>query len=147
MKTRFDKPITAIAIDYGTRNIGMAVGQSLTATATELPALRYSATAESLRVLQAQIAGVIAEWRPALIVIGWPLNMDGSESPMCAEVKHFGEQLAGLTGKTVVYMDERLTSHEAKAGLEDQKRDFKKQPIDSAAAKLLLESWFRQQHT
>lgn len=142
-----DKPVTVIAIDYGKRNIGIAVGQSLTATASELPALRHNERVASLRVLHEQLDKIISEWRPALIVVGWPLNMDGTESPMCEEVKQFGDSLAARIGKPVHYLDERLTSHEAKADVEDQRRNYRKQPIDSKAAKILLESWFRQKQT
>lgn len=141
------KPFIALAIDYGTRNIGVAVGQSLTATASELPALRHNNSHAGYRAINEHINKIIAEWKPAMIVIGWPLNMDGTESPMCEEVKRFGSTLSKSTGKPVCYFDERLTSHEAKADVDDQQRNYKKQPIDSKAAKILLESWFRQQGT
>ena len=144
MMSSVDKPVTAMAIDYGTRNVGIAVGQSLTASAKELPALRYGDSKESRRVLHEQIGKIIAEWKPTVVVIGWPLNMDGTESPMCAEVKQFGEMLAKETGRVISYMDERLTSHEAKSGQDEQQRNYRKRPVDSTAAKILLESWFRQ---
>lgn len=135
-------PFVAIGIDYGKKSVGVATGQSLTGTAVELVTLRCDETRKSRARLLEELRKIIAEWRPEVIVLGWPLNMDGSESDFCEEVKVFSSQLSQASGKKVVFMDERLTSQEAKS-LRNQHAGFRQNPVDSLAAKILLESWFQ----
>jgi putative Holliday junction resolvase len=135
-------PFIALGIDYGKKSIGVAAGQSLTGTATELVTLRCNETRKSRTRLLEELKKIIVEWQPAVIVLGWPLNMDGSESDFCEEVKAFSRQLEQASGKRVMLMDERLTSREAKS-LRNQQAGFRENPVDSLAAKILLESWFR----
>jgi putative Holliday junction resolvase len=135
--------ITALAIDYGTRSIGMAVGQSLTGTASELPVLRHQANKASQQVLLQNIKKMVQEWQADVVIVGWPLNMDGTESDFCAEVKKFTEQLSRSLSVPIEFMDERLTSYEAKT-LVKQNTGFREKPVDSLAARILLENWFQQ---
>lgn len=135
------KPFVALGIDYGKKSVGVATGQSLTGTATELATLRCDETRKSRTRLLEELKKIISEWRPDVIVLGWPLNMDGTESDFCEEVKFFSGQLSTATGKTIVFMDERLTSREAKS-IRNQHNGFKKNPVDALAAKILLENWF-----
>ncbi len=95
-----------------------------------------------------EVQGLIKEWQPDLVVVGLPLNMDGSESEMAQRAKKFANRLHGRFGVAVETMDERLSSFEAKsqASQEGAWRDFGKDPIDSLAAKLILESWFNSQN-
>lgn len=137
-------PFIALGVDYGKKSIGVASGQSLTGTATELVTLRCDETRKSRARLLDDLKKIISEWRPEVIVLGWPLNMDGSESDFCEEVKIFSQKLSEATGKSVVFMDERLTSREAKS-IRKQHSGFKEKPVDALAAKILLESWFRDQ--
>lgn len=137
-------PFIALGVDYGKKSVGVATGQSLTGTATELVTLRCDETRKSRARLLEDLKKIISEWRPEVIVLGWPLNMDGSESDFCQEVKVFSKTLSEATGKSVVFMDERLTSREAKSS-RNQRGGFKENPVDALAAKILLESWFRHQ--
>jgi putative Holliday junction resolvase len=138
------KPFVALGIDYGKKSVGVATGQSLTGAATELVTLRCDETRKSRARLLESLNKIIGEWRPEVIVLGWPLNMDGSESDFCKEVSLFSRQLSAATGKTILFMDERLTSREAKS-IRQQREGFKENPIDALAAKILLESWFSYQ--
>jgi len=137
-------PFVALGIDYGKKSVGVATGQSLTGTATELITLRCDESRKSRARLLEDLKKIIAEWRPEVIVLGWPLNMDDSESDFCQEVKAFSRQLSATTGKSIMFMDERLTSREAKS-IRKQHDGFKEKPVDALAAKILLESWFRNQ--
>ena len=138
------KPLTALGFDYGKKTIGMAVGQSLTGSASELPVLRLGETRQSQRVHWEALKKLVQEWRPAVLVVGWPLNMDGTESDFCIEVKKFADKLQQQTGVVVQLMDERLTSREAKIDSQKKTNDYRNNPVDSYAAKLMLESWFRE---
>lgn len=133
--------ICALGIDYGIKNIGFAYGQSLTQTAQALPALK----AKDGIPRWEEIQKILAQWQPDIIVIGLPLNMDGSESEFCQRVRKFGNRLNGRFQAKIAYMDERLSSHAVK---EEQKQhghkgDYGKNPIDSLAAQLILEDWLR----
>ena len=101
---------TVIGIDYGTKTVGLATGQTLTGSATELATLRYNETRKSRQQLVVDLLKVINEWQPQVLVIGWPLNMDGSESEFCGQVKKFADQLAAKTPVPVEFWDERLSS-------------------------------------
>jgi len=137
-------PFVVLGIDYGKKSVGLATGQSLTGTATELVTLRCDDTRKSRARLLEDLKKIIAEWRPEVIVLGWPLNMDGSESDFCNDVEKFSRQLSQLSEKKIVFVDERLTSREAKS-IRKQHSGFRENPVDSLAAKILLESWLRNQ--
>src|SRR5690606_23149449 len=82
---------TVLGFDYGTQRIGVAVGQTITHTATPLAALHARDGVPNWD----HIATLISEWRPARLVVGLPLNMDGSESEMCVRAKKFANRLHG----------------------------------------------------
>ncbi len=129
-----------LAFDYGLRNIGLAVGQELLGTATALPPLKANDGVPRWEEIQEQIR----EWQPDLLLVGLPLNMDGSDSDMAQRAKKFTNRLHGRFQLPCEQMDERLSSFEAKqlASEDGQWRDYSKNPVDSIAAKLILESWF-----
>jgi putative Holliday junction resolvase len=137
-----NKPAVAMGIDYGKKNIGIAVGQTLTQSARPLAVLRYSDTKQSKKILFVQLKQLVDEWKPDVLVVGWPLNMDGSESELCNEVKKFAARLNMENNLPVAFVDERLTSREAKRNHEST--DYRKYPVDSEAARILLESWLRE---
>jgi putative Holliday junction resolvase len=131
---------TALAFDYGLQNIGVAYGQSLTGQATELAPLK----AKDGIPRWEDIAALLSEWRPAIIIVGLPLNMDDSESELCIRARKFGRRIYGRFSVEVQYMDERLSTFDAKqeAKARGHKGNYKENPIDSIAARLILESWF-----
>ncbi|MGH1487348.1 MAG: Holliday junction resolvase RuvX [Cellvibrionaceae bacterium] len=135
--------LTALAFDYGLRSIGVAYGQSLTGTARPLQALKAKDGIPDWTIIEA----LIKEWKPNLLVIGLPLNMDDSESELSKRARKFGNRLHGRFNIKIAFMDERLSSFEAKQDAKEKghKGDYKKDPIDSFAAQIILEGWFRTQ--
>jgi putative Holliday junction resolvase len=93
-----------------------------------------------------QIAALIKEWQPAQLLVGQPLNMDGSESELSRLAGKFGRRLEGRFQLPVAFMDERLSSFEAKDMLREQGHsgDYRDQPADSLAAHLILQTWLRE---
>ena len=137
--------IKALAFDFGLRTIGVAYGQSLTGTATPLSHLKARDGIPDWE----QIEALIQEWRPSQLVVGLPLNMDGTESELSRLARKFARRLQGRFALAVDLMDERLSSVEAKqkAKAQGHKGDYQQHPIDSLAAQLILESWFRLMST
>lgn len=131
---------TILAFDYGLKSIGVAVGQRLTGTASTLKALK----AQDGTPNWDQIDALLKEWQPDLVVVGLPLNMDGSEQPFTARVHKFINRLHGRFGVKVVAQDERLTTVDARAELFSQGgfKKLSKDAVDCYSAKLILESWF-----
>lgn len=86
---------------------------------------------------------LIDEWQPDCLLVGLPLNMDDSESELSRRAGKFGRRLAERFRLPVEYMDERLSSFEAKQQLREQghRGDYRRKPADPLAAKLILESW------
>ena len=128
-----------LAFDYGTKNIGVASGQTITRSATSLAPLRAKDGTPDWN----QIEKVLTEWKPDLVLVGLPLNMDETESELSARARKFANRLHGRFGVKVELVDERLTSFEAKGEVfaRGGSRDFKHNPVDSIAARLILESW------
>jgi putative Holliday junction resolvase len=121
------------------RQIGVAVGNRVTGTSQPLTTLRARDGIPDWT----EIATLLEEWQPTQIIVGQPLNMDGSESELSRLAAKFGRRLEGRFQLPVAFMDERLSSFEAKELLREQghKGDYRKQPADSLAAHLILQSW------
>lgn len=130
---------TLLAFDYGTRNIGVASGQTITRSANSLPALK----AKDGTPDWTQIEKLLSEWKPDLVLVGLPLNMDDSESELSARARKFANRVHGRFGVQVEMVDERLTSFEAKGEVIGRggSRDYKNNPVDSIAARLILQAW------
>jgi putative Holliday junction resolvase len=134
-------PETILAFDFGFRRIGVAVGQDVTASASPLGSV---ANAEN-GVDHERIKALIAEWRPAKLVVGMPSHADGSPGPMTAAVEAFVEEL-GQHGLPVCTVDERYSSVEARRVLKNARRQgtrgrLSKQDIDAAAAVFIAERY------
>ncbi len=134
---------TLLAFDYGARWIGVASGQTLTATATPLKPLMAKDGIPDWN----EVGRLLEEWQPNLVIVGLPLNMDGSESDLSRRARKFGNRLHGRFGLEVEHWDERLSSFEAKGDILEQRhsKQFKKEQVDSLSARLILESWMRSQ--
>lgn len=128
-----------MAFDYGLRQIGVAVGNSLLRSTQPLAVIHAK---DGIPDWQA-LTQLIEEWRPELLVVGDPLNMDGSESELCRRARKFARRLHGRLGLPVEMADERLTSFEAKQISRERghRGDYKREPIDSQAAELVLQTW------
>jgi putative Holliday junction resolvase len=94
----------------------------------------------------AALEALIDEWRPDLVVVGDPLNMDGSASELSALAAKFARRLHGRLGLEVAMIDERLSSFEAKHNSREQghRGNYKRQPVDSLAAELILKTWLAE---
>src|SRR5690554_8179594 len=131
-----------LGFDFGTSSIGVAIGQSITGTATPLTALR----AKDGQPDWSQVERLLKEWQPDFVVVGSPLNMDGTEQPLTEGARKLGQRLHGRFGIQVVYQDERLTTVAAKEYLFDHGgyKQLKNGNVDSAGAQLILEAYFNQ---
>jgi len=135
-------PLTLLGFDFGTRRIGIALGQTLTGTVRPLTTL----SSKQQKPDWDTISALLREWQPEQLVVGLPLHMDGSEQPMTAKARRFGNQLKGRYNLPVDMVDERLTSDEAEGRLREQGNRYHKDEIDALAAQIILESWLAQ-HT
>lgn len=132
-----------LAFDFGTRRIGVAVGQTLTGSATAVGALPCRHGAPDW----AAVDTCIAQWAPARLLVGLPYNMDGSDTTTTDACRDFGAQLAARTGLPVEHVDERLTSNAAYDELRDERRSgararrIRPEDIDANAARLILATW------
>ncbi len=134
---------TLLGFDFGTGNIGVAVGQVITRTATALQPLRARDGIPDWE----QIALLIDEWQPDAVVVGIPFNMDGSESEMSKRARKFGKRIHGRFNLPFFEADERLSSFEAKdwAGKLGHHGHYKSKPVDGMAAQIILESWLNDE--
>ena len=98
-----------LAFDFGLKHIGVAVGQSITRTASPLTTLRASNGKPDWR----EVRELVEQWRAQLLLVGLPLNMDDTESDMSERARAFAEQLATRLEVEVALVDERLSSFEA----------------------------------
>ena len=126
-----------LAFDYGTQKIGVASGNSLLGTATPLKALLCKNTQPNWD----DIAALLQEWEPEALVVGLPLNMDGSESESTARAKKFANRLKGRFGMKVWLVDERLSTREARERTGIRQADNR---VDSMAAVIIAEGFLSE---
>ena len=128
-----------LAIDFGQRRLGLALSDPLGLTAQGLPTAERRNTREDLNFLQA----LTRRHKVSLIVVGNPLNMDGSEGPQSAKARAFAAEVARRVGVAVELWDERLTSVEANAMLDDSgvQKWKRRGRVDQLAATILLQSF------
>ena len=138
------KSRTFLAFDYGTKRIGIAVGQEITGSASALVTVRATDGKPDWDA----ISKLIEEWQPDEVVVGLPLNMDGTESELSQRATRFGNQLNGRYNLRTHFMDERLSSLQAEEELRERPHSrgkSNKADIDKLAAKIILESWLSQE--
>tara|TARA_B100000035_G_scaffold95681_1_gene81143 strand:+ start:28 stop:432 length:405 start_codon:yes stop_codon:yes gene_type:complete len=123
-----------IAFDYGEKKIGVAVGQTSTNTSSPLQIIFN----KDNKTNWISISSLLHEWKPDLILLGKPLNMDGSESEIMKKVDKFYKELKSIYDADIEFVDERLTTFEAREILKDEKHDN----VDAHAAKILIDNWF-----
>lgn len=145
-----DSPVspvkTVMGLDFGISKMGIALGNTLTQTATPLMQFKM----DNGKPNWDELLKLVKEWQVATIVIGLPLNMDGTESELGNRAKKFARRLNHQLEMAkipcpIVLADERLTSREAKNlaweyGLIKKPTD----PIDSIASAIMLGSWLRE---
>lgn len=125
-------------LDVGTRRIGIAIADTLTALARPLTVVERRSTLLDIE----SVRRILATHDATRAIFGLPLNMDGSEGPIARHVRNFAARFSEITGIPVEFYDERLSSFEAKTRLAGHlgKRG-RKQAIDAVAAAVILEGW------
>jgi len=137
------KPLRLLlGFDYGSKQIGVAVGQVITGQARELCILKAQNGVPDWQKVEA----LIKEWQPDAIVVGLPLNMDGTKSEMSDRAEKFARRLNGRFNLPVHTHDERLTTYEAKGQRlqQGQNSGYRERPVDALAAALLLQGWLEE---
>nr|WP_314266379.1 Holliday junction resolvase RuvX [uncultured Moellerella sp.] len=131
---------TLLAFDFGTKSIGVAVGQEVTRTARALTSFKAKDGIPNWD----EIEKLLKEWQPDLVIVGLPLNMDGTAQLVTNQARKFANRLHGRFGVQVELQDERLSTVEARSSLFSQGgyRALDKGKVDSASAVIILESWF-----
>ena len=124
------QPETVLAIDFGLRRMGVAAGQSVTGTAGPIDSIAARDGAPDWTELDR----LVADWRPDRLVVGLPLNMDGTESGMSGRARRFAGHLEKRYSIPVELTDERLTTREAK-------REHPGTDDHAVAARLIAETW------
>jgi putative Holliday junction resolvase len=125
------RPSTVLAFDFGLRNIGVATGQAVTHTARELATVRARDGAPNWHAMDE----LVREWQPDVLLVGLPLNMDGTLSSMAVRAKRFATRLGARYGLRVELVDERLTSFEARGLSRDPDEQH------AIAARLIAETY------
>jgi len=134
---------TFLGFDFGMKNIGVAVGQALTQTASPLTVIKARDGIPNWDEIQA----LIDQWQPDILIVGLPLNMDGSEQKMTAAARRFGNRLNGRFQCAVEWQDERLSTYEALdiLGIHSKLDAGNRDDVDRISAQLILQSWLNQQ--
>ena len=134
---------TLIAFDYGLRHIGAAVGQQLISSSNPAGVIRARDGVPDWLAIEK----LLKEWQPDLLLVGLPLNMDGTESPMSVRAQKFSRQLEGRFNIAVELIDERLTSFAAKQQRREQAQntDFGRDTVDAEAACIILLDYYNRQ--
>ncbi|AZP36266.1 Putative Holliday junction resolvase [Candidatus Annandia adelgestsuga] len=133
--------ITFISFDFGMKNIGVAVGQNFTCTASPLNSLKVKNGVPDWN----DVRKIIKNWKPKVIIVGLPINMNNKEQYITKRARIFAQDLYYIF-KIIVFMyDERLTTKEAKQNIFNYNIKIKKKyDINSISAVIILESWFKK---
>lgn len=129
------------ALDLGRRRIGVAVTDAAAMGAHPVGIVERRALKADLEA----IAAMLRDRRVEVIVVGLPLNMDGSEGPAARGARKFAASVAEALGVSVELFDERLTSFEARERLSDMpvRKGARKTELDALAAVVILEGWMQ----
>ena len=129
-----------MSFDYGLRNIGIAIGQSITKSASTFYAIKAKEGVPDWIKLDS----IIDEWEPSLFIVGDPFNMDGTKSEFQKKIAKFSTELKKRYEIELQMVDERLTTKEAKERIQDRPDGIKDSANrHSISAQIILEDWFR----
>lgn len=134
---------SVLAFDFGTKRIGVALGMQLGAARLASARSLTTIAEEASHARFAAVADLIKEWQPMMLLVGRPLNDDGTPHEMTARSERFANQLRGRFGLPVVAVDERFSSLEADATLRQRGLSWqqRKAELDAEAALIILQSW------
>lgn len=135
---------TVLAFDFGTKRIGVAVGETQLGQAHPLTVIRADSDDQRFEA----IGKLVAEWQPAELVVGLPTHADGTAHEMTTRCQRFAERLRRRFNLPVGLADERLTSLDAEARLRETGRNARtaKPLLDAVAAQLILQTWLETSH-
>ena len=129
-----------MAFDYGLRNIGIAIGQNITKSASTFYAIKAKEGVPDWIKLDS----IVEEWEPGLFIVGDPFNMDGTKSEFQKKIAKFSTELQNRYEIELQMIDERLTTKEAKDRIQDKPDGIKDSANKhSISAQIILEDWFR----
>ncbi len=127
------------AIDFGRKRIGIAITSAF-GLVTPVATIEQHSRESSLATIQQRLIDSGVE----RVIVGWPLNMDGTVGNQARAAERFADQLRLITGLPVELYDERLTSFEAHARMRELlSRGKQRRSIDAVAACIILESWLQ----
>ncbi|WP_321277039.1 Holliday junction resolvase RuvX [Thiomicrorhabdus indica] len=130
-----------IGFDFGLKRIGVAIGQTLTQTATPKAIVNSRDGVPDWE----HITLLFEQWQPNAIIVGLPMRLDGSEQALTQPARKFGQRLSGRYHRPVYFIEEQLSSIEAENRQKQQKSRQKNQKIDDHAAQIILENWLQTQ--
>ena len=129
-----------MAFDFGLRNIGIAIGQNITKSASTF----YAIKAKEGEPDWMKLDSIVKEWEPSLFIVGDPINMDGTKSEFQKRILKFSNDLKKRYAINIYKMDERLTTKEAKERIKDESNGLQASANKhSISAQIILEDWFR----
>src|ERR1700730_12738693 len=135
---------TVRAFDFGLKRIGLAAGDTLTATAAPLPAITVLQSGPDWSSIERNLRAV----HPRFLVVGAPYNADGTPGALAPAARRFASELRKRFGLPVNMVDERCSSLEANegrgvpGGSGERRKRIRREDIDSAAAAVILQRWF-----
>ena len=131
-----------IGFDFGMKRIGVAIGQTVTKSARPLDTLKAKKGVPDWQL----VAKIIKKWQPDALVVGIPINMDGTNQPITQDARDFAENLRNQYQLPVFEIDERLTSKDARERLflQGGYKALQDGQVDRVAAQLILQNWFAE---
>ena len=129
-----EKELTVMAFDYGTRRIGVAIGNTLTGSGQPIQIIAENGDDARFGLIET----LIQEWQPDQLVVGLPCHPDGVPHEMTAKAKRFGNQLHGRFHLPVDWVDERYTS------VILERNPEMRDNLDAQSAALILEQYFHE---
>lgn len=131
-----------LALDFGSKTVGVAVSDALGFTATGVEIIRRKSP-NKLRQTLARVEELIEEYDIEKIILGYPVMLDGSEGERVERTKEFASMLERRTGKEIIFQDERLTTVEAYEIMDLMriKKEDRYNYVDMVAAKVILEDY------
>lgn len=138
-----EAPEVVLAFDFGRKRIGLAAGDTLTGSASPLPAIAVVSTGPDWSAIERSLRSL----HPKRLVVGAPYNVDGTPGTLAAAARGFAAELGKRFGLPVNMVDERWSSLEANELLKarrasgERRRRIRREDIDSAAAAVILQRW------
>ena len=135
---------TILGFDFGTKSIGVAIGQSITGCGNPLKSLKARDGIPNWD----EITELVNQWQPDAFVVGLPLNMDGTMQDVSFGAKKFANRLNHRFNKPAHLQDERLTTIDARAEIFSRggSKALSKDKVDGISACLIIEGWFEAQY-